>query len=159
MLYISHKLDEVLRISDRIAVFRDGELIQVLDTKTTEIDDMISLMVGRKYTGGFVRDHYKTDYDAKEVALEVEHLTVGNKVQDVSFRLYKGELLGIAGLVGAGRSEILQALFGADKRDRGTIRIYGKEVPLRNTSEAIAHKMALIPEGRKLQSLFFGSLQ
>ena len=111
-------------------------------------------MVGRKYTGGFVRDHYKTDYDAKEVALEVEHLTVGNKVQDVSFRLYKGELLGIAGLVGAGRSEILQALFGADKRDSGTIRIYGKEVPLRNTSEAIAHKMALIPEGRKLQSLF-----
>lgn len=154
MLYISHKLDEVLRISDRIAVFRDGELIQVLDTEVTEIDDMISLMVGRKYTGGFVRDHYKTDYNPKEVALEVEHLTVGNKVHDVSFRLYKGELLGIAGLVGAGRSEILQALFGADKRDSGTIRIHGKEAPLRNTSEAIAHKMALIPEGRKLQSLF-----
>lgn len=154
MMYISHKLDEVLRISNRIAVFRDGELMEVLQTDRTEIDDMISAMVGRQYSGGFIREKYKTDYDVSEVALEVQNLNVGNKVHDVSFKLYKGELLGIAGLVGAGRSEILQALFGADRRESGEIKINGEKVALRDTNEAIEHKMALIPEGRKSQSLF-----
>lgn len=154
MLYISHKLDEVLKISDRIAVFRDGALIDVLRTSETKIDDMISLMVGRKYSGGFVRSAYMEDYGQAEPVLEVEHLSVGNKVFDVSFKLYRGELLGIAGLVGAGRSEILQAVFGADKRDSGTIRVQGKETKMRSPAEAIKNKIALIPEGRKSQSLF-----
>lgn len=156
MLYISHKLDEVLRISNRIAVFRDGCLIQILQTEETRINDMISLMVGRKYSGGFVRDSYmeEKDYENRKPVLEVEHLNVGNKVKDVSFTLYEGELLGIAGLVGAGRSEILQAVFGADHRDSGVIRIKGKEVKMQSTVEAIENKMALIPEGRKSQSLF-----
>ena len=156
MLYISHKLDEVLRISNRIAVFRDGCLIKILQTAETEIDDMISLMVGRKYSGGFIRDKYMDleDYKHRKPVLEVEHLQVGNKVHDVSFTLYEGELLGIAGLVGAGRSEILQAVFGADSRNNGIIRIKGKEVKMKSTVEAIQNKMALIPEGRKSQSLF-----
>lgn len=154
MLYISHKLDEVLRISDRLAVFRDGKLIDVLETKKTKMDDMISLMVGRKYAGGFRRSSYMEDYTNAEPVLEVEGLNIGNKVHDVSFKLYKGELLGLAGLVGAGRSEVLQAVFGADKRESGVIRIHGKEVPMKSTREAIEHKMGLIPEGRKTQSLF-----
>ena len=156
MLYISHKLDEVLRISNRIAVFRDGCLIKILQTAETEIDDMISLMVGRKYSGGFIRDKYMDleDYKNRKPVLEVEHLQVGNKVHDVSFTLYEGELLGIAGLVGAGKSEILQAVFGADSRNNGIIRIKGKEVKMKSTVEAIQNKMALIPEGRKSQSLF-----
>ncbi|MCI8591522.1 MAG: sugar ABC transporter ATP-binding protein [Lachnospiraceae bacterium] len=154
MLYISHKLDEILEISDRIAVFRDGKLIRILDTAGTQIEDMITLMVGRKLSGGFVRDRYMEDYEGKKAVLEVEHLQVGNKVKDVSFRLYEGELLGLAGLVGSGRSEVLQALFGADRRDGGTIRIHGREVKMDDTGEAIQNKMALIPEGRKSQSLF-----
>ena len=154
MLYISHKLDEVLRISDRLAVFRDGKLIDVLKTSETKMDDMISLMVGRKYSGGFKRASYMEDYTDAEPVLEVEGLNIGNKVHDVSFKLYKGELLGLAGLVGSGRSEILQAVFGADKRDSGVIKIHGEEVPMKSTREAIEHKMGLIPEGRKTQSLF-----
>lgn len=154
MLYISHKLDEIIKISDRIAVFRDGELMDILFTKETRIDDMISLMVGRTYEGGFTRAHYKEDYENAEPVLEVNDLCVGNKVKHVSFKLYKGELLGIAGLVGAGRSEILQAVFGADKRNSGKIFINGKEVHMSHPSEAIQNKMALIPEGRKKQSLF-----
>lgn len=154
MLYISHKLDEVLEISDRIAVFRDGKLIRILDTEQTQIEDMIALMVGRELSGGFVRDRYMEDYEGKKVVLEVDHLQVGNKVKDVSFRLYEGELLGLAGLVGSGRSEVLQALFGADRRDGGTIRIRGRECKMASPGEAIQNKMALIPEGRKSQSLF-----
>ncbi|MDD3339662.1 MAG: sugar ABC transporter ATP-binding protein [Lachnospiraceae bacterium] len=154
MLYISHKLDEIIKISNRIAVFRDGQLITILQTEATKIDDMVSAMVGREYAGGFARDNYKTEYSEDDVVLEVENLCVGNKVKNVSFKLYRGELLGIAGLVGSGRSEILQAVFGADKRQSGTIKIKGKTVPMNYTTEAIANKMALVPEGRKLQSLF-----
>lgn len=154
MLYISHKLNEVLKISDRIAVFRDGVLVDVLRTNETQIDDMISLMVGRKFSGGFTRSMYMEDYEHATPVLEVKHLNVGNKVHDVSFRLYKGELLGIAGLVGAGRSEILQAVFGADRRSGGEICLHGNVVKMKSCSEAIKNKMALIPEGRKSQSLF-----
>ena len=96
MLYISHKLDEVLRISDRLAVFRDGKLIEVRITAETKMDDMISLMVGRKYAGGFQRASYMEDYSHAEPVLEVTGLNVGNKVHNVSFKLYKGELLGLA---------------------------------------------------------------
>ena len=154
MLYISHKLDEVLRISDRLAVFRDGKLIEVRITAETKMDDMISLMVGRKYAGGFQRASYMEDYSHAEPVLEVTGLNVGNKVHNVSFKLYKGELLGLAGLVGSGRSEILQSVFGADKRESGEIKINGKTVAMKSTKEAIQHKMGLIPEGRKTQSLF-----
>jgi ABC-type sugar transport system ATPase subunit len=118
ILFISHKLDEVLKISNRVAVFRDGNLIDILDTAETGIDDMISLMVGRKYAGGFQRSRYLSvkDYQNIKPILEVENLNVGKKVFDASFKLYQGELLGITGLVGAGRSEILQAVFGADPK-------------------------------------------
>lgn len=154
MLYVSHKLDEVLRISDRMAIFRDGKLISILDTSETDMDTMISAMVGRKYAGGYRRSSYMSDYTHQTPILEVEHLSVGNKVHDVSFSLYKGELLGLAGLVGAGRSEILQSVFGADKRISGTIKINGKEVDIHSPHDAMKYKIGLIPEGRKTQSLF-----
>ncbi len=154
MLYISHKLNEVLEISDRIAVLRDGELVSVLETKNTKIEDMISHMVGRTYEGGYKRKEYMTDYENAQPVLEVRGLNVEGKVHDVGFKLYKGELLGIAGLVGAGRTETLQAVFGADKRNSGEIFVNGKPIPMKSTTEAIQNKMALIPEGRKTQSLF-----
>lgn len=156
ILFISHKLEEVLKISDRIAVFRDGALIDILETPETKINDMISLMVGRKYSGGFVRNHYlqKSDYLSTKPIMEVEGLNVSNKVHDASFKLYEGELLGLTGLVGAGRSETLQAIFGADPKKSGIIKIKGQEANIKSTTDAIAHKMALLPEGRKTQSLF-----
>ncbi len=154
MLYISHKLDEIMKISNRIAVFRDGELVEMLQTKNSTIDDMITAMVGREHAGGYKRDFYKAEYKEDEVVLEVDNLCIGNKVHNVSFKLYKGELLGITGLVGAGRSEVLQAIFGADKKTEGKIKINGKEVAINHSSVAIKNGMALVPEGRKLQSLF-----
>lgn len=154
MLYISHKLDEILAISDRIVVFRDGQLITTMDTVNTQINDMVTNMVGREYSAGYSRAHYKEDYSTARPILEVEHLNVGRKVKDVSFKLYEGELLGITGLVGAGRTEVLQAIFGADKRQSGEITVDGQVCKIEHPSDAIAKGLALVPEGRKLQSLF-----
>lgn len=156
MLYISHKLDEIMDISDRITVLRDGKYIDTLVTAQTQISDMISLMVGREYSGGYTRAHYMDDADyakAKPI-MEVKNLSVKGKVDNVSFTLYEGEVLGLAGLVGAGRSEVLQAVFGADHRVSGQVFVNGKELVKQNTHEAIQHGLGLVPEGRKTQGLY-----
>ena len=156
ILYISHKLDEIMEISDRITVLRDGRFIGTLDTKETTITEMISMMVGRQFSGGFVRSHYLTaeEYKGRKAVLEVEHLSVRGKVNDLSFKLYEGEVLGLAGLVGAGRTETLQAVFGADPRLSGRVIVDGQELTRQSTQEAIRHGMGLVPEGRKSQGLF-----
>ena len=156
MLYISHKLDEIMSISDRITVLRDGKYIGTLVTKETTITDMISMMVGREYSGGYTRAHYMDDNDYAKARplMEVKNLSVKGKVEDVSFTLYEGEVLGLAGLVGAGRSEVLQAVFGADPRVSGQVFVNGEELTRKNTSEAIKHGLGLVPEGRKTQGLY-----
>ncbi|MDY5221367.1 MAG: sugar ABC transporter ATP-binding protein [Eubacteriales bacterium] len=156
MLYISHKLDEIMNVSDRITVLRDGHYIDTLVTAETQISDMISLMVGREYSGGYTRAHYmnEEDYAKAKPIMEVKNLNVKNKVHDVSFTLYEGEVLGLAGLVGAGRTEVLQAVFGADPRISGQVIVDGKELTRNNTREAIKHGMGLVPEGRKTQGLY-----
>ncbi len=156
MLYISHKLDEIMSISDRITVLRDGKYIGTLVTKETTITDMISMMVGREYSGGYTRAHYMDDNDYAKARplMEVKNLSVKGKVEDVSFTLYEGEVLGLAGLVGAGRSEVLQAVFGADPRVSGQVFVNGEELTRKNTSEAIKHGIGLVPEGRKTQGLY-----
>lgn len=158
MLYISHKLDEIMRISDRIAVFRDGKYIDTLITKETTVERMISLMVGRENNAAYVRTKYmsKEDYASRTVVMEVANMTVHKKVQDVSFKLYKGEILGITGLVGAGRTELLQAIFGADKRECGEVFIEGEKIKIKHPADAIKSGMGLVPEGRKAQGLFLG---
>lgn len=154
MLYISHKLDEVMKISDRVSIFRDGQFIDTLVTKDAKISEMISLMVGREYGAGYKREQYMTDYAGAQPMLEVKNLEIKNRVKDISFTLYKGEVLGITGLVGAGRSEVLQAVFGADCYDSGVIKIDGREVAMTHPSVAIGCGMGLVPEGRKQQGLF-----
>ncbi len=156
MLYISHKLDEIMKISDRIAVFRDGRYIETLITKDTTVERMISLMVGRENSAAYTRARYMSeeDYNSRPVVMEVKNMTVHKKVQDVSFKLYQGEILGITGLVGAGRTELLQAVFGADKREHGEVYIEGKEIKIKHPSDAIKSGMGLVPEGRKAQGLF-----
>lgn len=153
MLYISHKLDEVMKVSDRIAVFRDGCLVNIMNTKETSVEEMISSMVGREFANGYCRKKYKTEYQ-NDVILEVRNLNIENKVFDFNMKLYRGEILGITGLVGAGRSEVLQSIFGADKKKSGQIFVDGKEVEISHPSQAIKYGLGLIPEGRKLQSLF-----
>ena len=154
ILYISHKLEEVMAISDTITVLRDGKLI---DTRSkTEMDEqtMINLMVGREFKRVSTRD-FISSYEGKKPILEVRNLNdAAGRVKDVSFELYPGEVLGLTGLVGAGRTEILQSIFGANKIKSGEILIEGKQVFIKHPRDAIKLGMGLIPEGRKIQGLF-----
>ena len=154
MLYISHKLNEIMEIADRITVLRDGCYIQTLNTPETSIEQIISLMVGRPFDKIATRTNYIKDYENATPILEVKNLKSGNKIKDVSFKLYKGEVLGLTGLVGSGRSEVLQAMFGADKCDSVNIKVFGKEHKIHNCHDAVDLGIGLIPEGRKQQGLF-----
>jgi ABC-type sugar transport system ATPase subunit len=154
ILYISHKLEEIMRIADQITVLRDGEHIATRPKAEMDEQTMINLMVGRDFDLKAKRE-FLTDFTNASPVLEVRGLSdAGGKVRDVSFTLYKGEVLGLTGLVGAGRTELLQTIFGAQQRKSGTILIDGREVSVKNTRDAIDLGMALIPEGRKIQGLF-----
>jgi ABC-type sugar transport system ATPase subunit len=154
MLYISHKLNEITAISDRVTVLRDGCYIDTVATKDITIDQMISMMVGRIYNKIDVRKKFMTDYTHSAPIMEVNNLNIENKIKDVSFKLYKGEVLGLTGLVGAGRSEVLQAIFGADKHDGVRLKLYSKDCVIHNCKDALNHGLGLIAEGRKQQWLF-----
>lgn len=154
ILYISHKLEEIMRIADKITVLRDGEHIDTRDSADFNELSMINLMVGREFNRSADRQFIE-DYSSKEKVLEVKNLSdYAGRVKDVSFDLYRGEVLGLTGLVGAGRTEVLQCIFGANQRTSGTIMVNGKEVNILKTSDAIRLGMALIPEGRKTQGIF-----
>lgn len=154
MLYISHKLNEIMEISDRVTVLRDGCYIQTLNIKETSIEEIISLMVGRAYSKIGIRTNFINDYSQVVPVLEVENLNSEDKIKNVSFKLCKGEVLGLTGLVGSGRSEVLQAVFGADKRDTLDIKIFGKHCNINSCYDAVRHGIGLIAEGRKQQGLF-----
>ena len=154
ILYISHKLEEIMEIADRITVLRDGQYIDTRNKTDIDISTMIAMMVGRDFDQTAHREFIR-DYSDKTPILEVENLSdFAGKVKDVSFKLYKGEVLGLTGLVGAGRTELLQTIFGANKAKAGTIKINGETVAINGTIDAIKHGMGLIPEGRKVQGLF-----
>ena len=147
IIYISHRMDEIARITDRVTVMRDGEYVGTVNTKDTTKDEIIAMMVGRTI--------YEDPKAASTVApdapvvLEVEHLNAGSSVKDVSFKLHKGEILGFSGLMGAGRTEVARLLFGADQKDSGTIRIKGKEVTIKSPQDAIANGIGYLSEDRK----------
>jgi len=153
IVYISHKLEEIMRIADRITVLRDGELIKTLKKDETNIDELVSLMVGRELARKVERE-FITDHANRKTVLEVENLSDGKLLKDISFKLYEGEVLGFFGLVGSGRTEMIQCVFGADPKVTGSIKLYGKPCPMRSCADAIRSHMALIPEGRKTQGLF-----
>lgn len=154
ILYISHKLEEIMEIADKITVLRDGQHIETREKKDIDEQTMINLMVGRDFDQSAHRQ-FLTDYNARKPILEVDHLSdMRGRVKDVSFKLYEGEVLGLTGLVGAGRTELLETIFGAHKISAGTIKIAGEEVKIKDTNDAINRGMALIPEGRKIQGLF-----
>ena len=154
ILYISHKLEEIMEIADKITVLRDGKHIETRERKDMDEQTMINLMVGREFDRSAHRE-FMSGYETRKPILEVEHLSdVRGRVNDVSFKLYEGEVLGLTGLVGAGRSELLETIFGAHLRKAGTIKLGGKEVRIKDTEDAINYGIALIPEGRKIQGLF-----
>lgn len=147
IVYISHRMDEIKRITDRVTVMRDGCYVGTLVTEECTKNDIINMMVGR-----VIYENPKTESrvpaDAPEV-LKVEHLNAGRMVQDVSFTLHKGEILGFSGLMGAGRTETARALFGADARQSGTITVNGKRVEIRTPQEAVAAGIGYLSEDRK----------
>ncbi len=154
ILYISHKLEEIMRIADRITVLRDGEHIATRPKPEMDEQTMINLMVGRDFDQK-ARRAFMTDFAKAPVMLEVRGLSdMSGRVKDVSFALHRGEVLGLTGLVGAGRTELLQTIFGAQRKKSGEVLVEGREVSIRNTKDAIDLGMALIPEGRKIQGLF-----
>jgi ribose transport system ATP-binding protein len=144
IVYVSHRIEEVVEIADKVVVLRDGELVSVLETDQIDRNRIINLMVGREVNEIFA----KRDPVVGDVVLRVENLSSGF-VKDVSFELRSGEVLGFAGLVGAGRSEIMRALFGLDKKDTGKIYIEGKEVSINSAADAVRHRIGFLPEDRK----------
>lgn len=149
IVYISHKLDEVMQISNRITVLRDGENIVTVNTSETTRDQLIVHMIGRSLENLY----HKNPVEKGKVVLEVKNLTRKNVFQDISFSVSQGEVLGFFGLIGAGRSEIMRAIFGVDKYDAGEIFIDGECVKISNPDIAISKGMGFAPEDRKLEGL------
>ena len=149
IVYISHRLDEVKALGDRATVLRDGSCVGTVLVGETPIDDLIRLMVGRDLHDKFP----KTSVEPGEDALRVEHLTRAGVLHDVSFHVRRGEILGIAGLVGARRTETVRAIFGADPLDGGRILVHGRPVAIGSPRDAIRHRIALIPEDRTRQGI------
>lgn len=151
MVYISHRMDEISRISDRITVMRDGEYVSTVDTASVTKDDIINMMIGRVVYED-PKTHSEVPEDA-ETVLEVRNLSSGNLFKDVSFKLRKGEILGFSGLMGAGRTEVARAIFGADPRDGGEIFVNGKRVNIKTPEDAVKLGIGYLSEDRKRYGL------
>ena len=151
IIYISHKMEEILRISDDVTIMRDGTWVATRPAKELTMDEIIRLMVGRELTNRFP----PKDNVPGEVILEVEHLAGKyTRLKEASFQLRKGEILGIAGLDGSGRTEVLENLFGAMTKESGTIRLHGKEIKNRSPRESIKNGFALLTEERRATGIF-----
>ena len=146
IVYISHKMDEIKKIADRVTVMRDGEYIDTVDAASTPLGQIIAMMVGREVTPGVVGI---PDTSSNETALAVSHLNRGKTIQDVSFSVQKGEILGFAGLMGAGRTEVARAIFGADPLTSGEIRVNGKRCTINSPHDAVMAGIGYLSEDRK----------
>jgi ribose transport system ATP-binding protein len=151
IIYISHRMAEVYELADRLTVFRDGEYVGELVRSEFSGEKVIEMMVGRK-----VEDFYKhTKHTGGEVVLDVKNMSDGGRrVKDASFQLRQGEVLGLAGLVGAGRTELARLVFGADRRTSGEVYLRGKKLTINRPQDAIAAGIGYVPEDRKLQGVF-----
>lgn len=149
IIYISHRLDEIFEICDRIYVLRDGEFIGTKDITKVSRQQMIEMMVGRKMDNEFPKEHHPIG----KTRLEVRGMSSGERVRDVSFSVQSGEVLGLTGLIGAGRTETARLIFGADERDQGSIFKDGSEIEIKSPEDAIQNGICLLTEDRKGQGL------
>ena len=149
IIYISHKMDEIFRIADDITVLRDGTYVNSWEAKDIDNNTLIKNMVGRELNEIFP----KIKVPAKDVVMEVRHFTKENQFEDISFLVREGEILGIAGLIGAGRTELMNAIFGLEKPDSGEVFFEGRKVEIRRPSDAIRHGIAYVTEDRKNEGL------
>ena len=146
IIYISHKMDELKQIADRVTVMRDGETVGTVDAAQTPVSEIIAMMVGRALGDGALD---LPDISGAEAALEVTGLNRGREIQDVSFSVASGEILGFAGLMGSGRTEVARAIFGADPKNSGVIKVHGKEVNIKSPADAVACGIGYLSEDRK----------
>lgn len=149
IIYISHRLEELQHIVDRVTIMRDGQLITSMNFADTNIDEIVSYMVGREITEKFPR----VENSRGKKILEIKNLNAGRFVRDINLNLYEGEILGLAGLMGAGRTEITRAIFGADPISSGEIFLDGQKIKIKNPADAIQHGIVLAPEDRKKDGL------
>ncbi len=149
VLYISHRLDEVLAIADRVTILRDGRRVASVNATECSVDQLVRMMLGRAVNHRFLR---KSAVPGAEI-LRVENLTRKPTFENVAFTLYAGEIVGLAGLVGSGRSAVVRAIFGLDPADSGTIYVDGHAVSIQSPKDAVAHGMGLLPEDRQEQAL------
>jgi ribose transport system ATP-binding protein len=152
VVHISHRLEELKQISDRVTVMRDGHYVDTLETAEAAIPTIINLMVGRIIYEAAPEIPERSD----EVVLDVRHLTRGRMVRDVSFVLHRGEILGVAGLVGAGRTEVVRTIFGADRLESGEIWVHGRRVEIHSPTDAVRLGIAYLSEDRKRYGLAIG---
>ena len=150
ILFVSHKLEELFLLCDRVTVIRDGKYVDTRETKDWDNDALIKAMVGRSLDNQFPKEYGKR---SEKPMLEVRNLSRSGVLHDISFRAYGGEVLGFSGLVGAGRTETMRAIFGADPIDSGEILVKGKKVKIRSPRDAIREKIAFLTEDRKGQGL------
>ena len=149
IVFISHRMNEIFEISDEIAVMRDGEMVQHMITSEVDEAQVISAMVGRSVDDIFVKE----EAPIGGIALEVKNLSTKNFLKDISFHVRSGEIVGFAGLVGAGRSEVMRAVFGIDPCETGEFYIHGQKVEIKSTMDALKAGMGFVPEDRKEQGL------
>lgn len=152
MVYISHKMDEIFEISDRVLVMRDGKPTGEFVTKDITLDDIVNCMIGRSLDNYY----YKCKWNPKEEVLKVENLSLKGYFKDISFTVHAGEVVGFYGLVGAGRTEIMETIFGIRKADSGKIYLEGKEQKIHNSVDAVKAKIGFVTENRKEQGLVLG---
>ncbi|MFB9761498.1 sugar ABC transporter ATP-binding protein [Ectobacillus funiculus] len=150
IIYISHKMDEIFKICDDITVFRDGQYVGAKPASELNQDTLIQMMVGREIKAVF----HKEPSEITDVVLAVKNLSREGKFQNVNFEVRKGEILGVAGLMGSGRTEIMESIFGIDPPTSGEIYMHGKQVKINSPKEAIRHKIGLLTEDRKLTGAF-----
>lgn len=149
VLYVSHRLEEVMELGDRASIFRDGHYITTRQIKDLTMDDIVTLMVGRAIDRSAGNESYATN----EVLMEVKGFSKARQFQNISFQLKKGEILGFAGFVGAGRTEVLTSIFGENRPDSGELFIHGKKVNIRSAADAIKNRISMIPESRRDDAL------
>jgi ribose transport system ATP-binding protein len=150
IIYISHRLEEIFEVADRVTVMRDGRIIDTRRVSEVDVDALIQMMIGRDIEDRFPKINVEV---SGEEVLRVEDLSRWKAVRNVSFRLHKGEILGLGGLVGAGRSEVARLICGIDKKDAGTIHLFGKPVDIKSSHQAVKSGLALIPEERRSEGL------
>ena len=150
IIYISHRIEEIFEIADRVTIMRDGKTISTKKVSKTNIDELISMMIGRKLKDRYLK--VKSQVSDK-IVLSVKNITQGNKVKHVSFNLYQNEILGFGGLVGSGRSETMKALYGINKKEKGQIFLDEKEIFINSAPDAIKAGIVLIPEERRIEGL------